>query len=144
LNADVQGVTATLLTENGKVLIAGGSTAGTNATAVRTVQLYDQVANTISAAGTIQLGTARWQHTATLLPDGRVLIAGGANTGGPTAKAEIFVPTAAAGAGAFVPTMDSLVTRTSHGASLQPDGNVWIAGGAPGSPTTNSTEVFTP
>src|SRR5215469_7163337 len=55
--------TATLLL-NGKVLVAGGLTAGIGA------QLYDPTTGQWTATG--PLATNRYSHTATLLPNGRV------------------------------------------------------------------------
>src|SRR5206468_11822090 len=66
-------------------------------------------------------------HSATLLPDGTVLIAGGR---GPTGEivqiAELFDPNASA----FMPiTMDGGTPRAGHSATLLTDGRVLIAGG---------------
>ena len=66
--------TATLLT-NGKVLIAGGSlgdSLGFNPLA--TAELYDPDSGIFNPTG--GMTTPRMAHSATLLPDGRVLIAG--------------------------------------------------------------------
>jgi hypothetical protein len=41
------------------------------------------------------MATARLQHTATLLPDGRVLITGGSILTSSIAKAEVYEPVAA-------------------------------------------------
>ncbi|NPD27212.1 hypothetical protein [Corallococcus exiguus] len=73
---------------------------------------------------------ARAAHTATTLPDGRVLIAGGyrpeANGTRPvSATTELFNPAE----GTFIPGPD-VGARAFHTASLLPDGRVFLAGGA--------------
>ncbi len=73
--------TATLL-PNGKVLIAGGYYGlGSGASNyLNSTELYDPATGTLTAAGT--LPAPRAGHSATLLPDGNVLIAAGGNFGG--------------------------------------------------------------
>ena len=92
---------ATLL-PNGTVLIAGGETevcTGNScmfAGSVAGAELYDPSAGTFAATG--DMTAARETHTATLLNDGRVLIAGGTSYGGigiffgGTASAELYTP----------------------------------------------------
>src|SRR5436190_8433919 len=70
--------TATLLT-NGKVLVVGGRSTGTNYLA--SAELYDLATGTWSFTG--PLNKARASHTATLLPNGKVLIAGGFSNSNP-------------------------------------------------------------
>ena len=75
--------TATLLAD-GRVLLAGGrgSTKEGNTILLNAVlasaELYEPKTGTFSPTGS--MAAARWGHTATLLGDGRVLIAGGADT----------------------------------------------------------------
>lgn len=74
LTTDRQGHTATLLT-NGKVLIAGGSATLAGLPVWASAELFDPAGTSFTPTGS--MGTPRVGHTATLLPDGRVLIAGG-------------------------------------------------------------------
>ncbi len=53
-------------------------------------ELYDPATGTWTATGS--LGTARDRHTATLLPSGKVLVAGGDNGAGVLSSAELYDP----------------------------------------------------
>ena len=68
--------TATLLL-NGKVLVAGGFlfVDGSNSISLNSADLYDPSFNTWTTV--TSMSTARYSHTATILPNGKVLVAGG-------------------------------------------------------------------
>ena len=85
--------TATLLA-TGKVLVAGGGGACSAGTCQQfsSAELYDPATKTWTF--TSPMNHVRLAHTATLMQDGRVLVAGGSNiTEGCLANAEIFDPT---------------------------------------------------
>jgi N-acetylneuraminic acid mutarotase len=123
--------TATLL-QNGKVLIAGGLGArAMGATPLKSAELYDPTTGTWSPTG--MLGTARFYHTAVLLTNGKVLVAGGVSQlvadGGfasPLDSAEIYDPAS----GVWNPAGNFSTARGAHTATLLQDGRVLIAGGA--------------
>lgn len=69
---------------------------------------------------------ARYQHTATLLPSGKVLIAGGYGNAGPLATAELYDPTNKT----FQLTGNMPVPLWRHSATLLQDGTVLLAGGS--------------
>src|SRR5436305_890850 len=72
------------------------------------------------------LSEARADHTATLLPDGRVLIAGGMVENGVYLDSmEIYDPKT----GSFKPGGTMSSKRVGHSATLLPNGKVLIAGG---------------
>jgi parallel beta-helix repeat protein len=135
--------TATLL-NNGLVLIAGGSTNG-NGDGISSAELFDPSNNTFTALGAT-MTTPRGGHTATLLDDGTVLIAGGFfNSATNSTTAEIYFPTSKTFT-ALAPTLT--VGRSNHTATRLPDGTVLLAGGDPtdinvGNPSS-SAEIYNP
>ena len=82
--------TATLLAD-GRVLVAGGEGQGSSHGGLASAEIYDPATGTWTPTGS--LGQAREQHTATLLANGRVLVAGGEAPGGAAlASAELYDP----------------------------------------------------
>ncbi|HLD47503.1 MAG TPA: kelch repeat-containing protein, partial [Desulfobaccales bacterium] len=59
---------------NGKILIAGGWNSTGGGTYLASAELYDPVAKTWSPTG--DMAAERYNHTATLLPNGKVLVVG--------------------------------------------------------------------
>ena len=117
---------------DGRFLITGGlQLRGNGFGASTNAEIYDPNTNTFSVTGRMNVG--RWLHSATLLSDGRVLIAGGRDnncTGTcpvySLASAEIYDPST----GVFTPTTGSLnLSRWGHTAALLQDGQVLILGG---------------
>ena len=130
------GHTATLL-NSGKVLIAGGLTEnGGSSTAIATAEIYDPATGTFAATGSMT--TARVYHTATLLSNGEVLIAGG-NSGGVTlASAELYDPTA----GTYTATGSMRFAEAEQTATLLKSGNVLVAGGLDQSQSSPGSELY--
>src|SRR6266496_943730 len=84
------------------------------------------------------LATARDSHTATLLPSGKVLVAGGQNDSGKLDRAELYDPVA----GTWSSTGRLDVARRFHTATLRPSGKVLVAGGEANLPS--SAELYDP
>ena len=124
------GHTATLL-GNGKVLITGGTSGGSSEAAVSSVELYDPATDMFTAT-VGGMTAAHVSHTATLLQNGKVLIAGGdviffngiQNTGIMSLNtAETFDPST----GMFTKTTGNMtVPRESHTATLLNSGKVLL------------------
>src|SRR2546430_800844 len=85
------------------------------------------------------LGTPRLDHTATLLPNGKVLVAGGDFLFGVLASAELYDPAS----GTWTATGSLVTGRSAHTATLLPDGKVLVAAGDNGG-SLASAELYDP
>ena len=84
------------------------------------------------------MSTVRESHTATLLPNGQVLVAGGFG-GIPLTSAELYDPTT----GTWTTTGSMDVAHFNHTATSLRNGFVLVAGGNNGE-TVTSAEVYHP
>lgn len=129
---------------DGRVLVAGGTHwfAGRPGVPLASAEIYDPATGRFHAAHGL-MAFARDRPTATLLPDGSVLVAGGQNGGAEPAQAEIFDPKRET----FSTLPSPLTTpRMAHSAESLPDGMVLLSGGwstAQGA-TTGNAETFDP
>jgi WD40 repeat protein len=83
-----------ILLPNGKVLIAGGWVFGSGGSGVlASTELYDPVSNRFAApASTASMSSPREYSTATLLPNGKVLIAGGDDGDDNLSASDLYTP----------------------------------------------------
>jgi hypothetical protein len=140
MTAAREGHTVTLLSD-GRVLITGGCN---NAVADRVVcdnyldsaEIWNQATNAFTVTAG-KMTAARAEHTATLLPDGRVLIAGGKNATSVLSSAEIFDPAT----GLFTPTGNLGAARKGQTATALGDGRILLAGGYSNAPLS-SAEIY--
>ena len=128
--------TATLLT-NGMVLVAGGfgCCSSTNA-ALASAELYNPASGTWAFTGVMT--TTRKYHTAALLTNGMVMVAGGTDRfGNILSSAELYNPAT----GTWTATGTMTQPRESHTATLLTNGQVLIVGG---SAAVTNAELFNP
>ena len=134
------GLIATLL-YNGKVLVAGGTDTGKPVDPLASAELYDPSAGTWSPTGS--MATGRAFASATLLPSGEVLVAGGViSPDGTLGKsAELYDPAT----GTWSSAGSMAAARDHQMAVLLIDGRVLIMGGqgSDGKPLATA-ELYTP
>jgi hypothetical protein len=133
------GPEATLL-RDGNVLITGGGDSGGAGTNIVAAEIFDVQSMKFRSTGPMHY--PRIAHTATLLTDGQVLIAGGRGLE-VYATAEIYDPKT----GAFTETGRMLTARYKHTAGLLSDGRVLIAGGSDDRDwrgTLSNAEIYDP
>jgi N-acetylneuraminic acid mutarotase len=128
LSAPRTQASATTLLDGRVLILGGGSEASPGYRSTNAAELFDPA--TGKWTPTTPMSTARAFHTATLLPNGEVLVAGGASIyhgarGKVVATAEIYDPESATWHNA--PNMS--VARYHHTAAPLPDGRVLVAGG---------------
>ncbi|PYL08557.1 MAG: hypothetical protein DME33_06870 [Verrucomicrobia bacterium] len=138
--------TATLL-PNGQVLVTGGTPCGDvigdcPPSPRGSAELYDPITGTWTETGSFDI--ARWYHTATLLPNGQVLVAGGIagnpqDPGESLTSAELYD----LATGTWRPTGSMSIAHSHHTATLLPSGQVLVAGGYSGS-NALSAELYDP
>jgi hypothetical protein len=130
--------TAVLLAD-GKVLVAGGNGGASGGGSLATAERYDPATGAWSATGA--MNTGRTAATATSLPEGQVLVAGGYDSSGlALASTELYDPVSSQWTG----TGAMRGARYFHTATLLPDGNVLLAGGANDAGSLATTELHVP
>ncbi|MGO9451908.1 MAG: kelch repeat-containing protein [Candidatus Binataceae bacterium] len=133
--------TATLL-PNGKVLIAGGQSGG--GAFLASTELYDPASNTFASSGsTATMNTGRVGAVAILLPNGKVLIAGGIDNSGRLSSTELYDPVSNTFASSAA-TASMNAGREFPTGTLLPNGKVLVAGGQGNSAILSSTDLYTP
>jgi hypothetical protein len=135
--------TATLL-PSGKVLVAGGYVQNPNAVSLNSAELYDPSTDSWTPTGN-SMTTGRYWHTATLLPDGKVLVTGGHNIpGGTLNQAELYDPNDGPNGRWSLLSQTMFTARYFHSATLLPGGKVLVAGGWNGATAFSSAELYDP
>jgi hypothetical protein len=141
------GQTATLL-RDGTVLVAGGCADAQCMTTLASVDIWTASAaegDGGEGAGSFAPGpsmaTARHHHTATVLNNGEILMAGGANSSGASLPtSEVYLPLAREWLG----TSAMLMARAFHVGALLNDGRVLVAGGCNPATCISFAETFSP
>jgi N-acetylneuraminic acid mutarotase len=130
--------TATLLPD-GRVLVVGGT--GSGGESLQSALLYTPDSGTGSWGSAGTLTTARGWHTAALMQNGTVLVAGGQSAPGTfTSTSQIYTPNA--GAGTWSSESSFATARMRHTATVLTDGRMLLAGGEAGpNPLTYPTNA---
>jgi hypothetical protein len=124
------------LLPNGQILVVGGNT---GSVLLASAELYDLASGTWLPTGSLSL--ARRLHTATLLPDGKVLVVGGLGSDNlPISLTELYN----AVSGTWSSAGSLPVAFEGHTATLLPGGQVLIAGGYNNGSALATTFLYEP
>jgi Galactose oxidase, central domain/Kelch motif len=136
MSVDRYDFTATLL-RDGRVLVVGGYSLSSVGRSTELSELYDPATGRWTSTGSLR--TPRRNHTATLLPNGTVLVAGGFNSDGWLRSAELYDPAS----GRWKRVAPMTTAREGASAVLLGNGRVLVAGG--GNPSAlQSAELYDP
>ena len=136
-----------ILLRDGRVLVVGGITlavreGGLFPSLATDAEIYDATANSWST--TAPMGFDRLGQSATLLADGRVLVAGGQDGATTFRSTEIYNPTE----DRWISAAPMGSGRWGHAAALLPDGDVFVVGGTGEEPNAQSialsAEIYDP
>lgn len=134
--------------EDGRVLVVGGFSVGF--TELNTAEIYDPRTNTWTLTGSLKLQRAE-DFTAALLPDGRVLVAGGYIATTFTQHGPVFLPTNTSEiwdprTGLWSPASPMSSPRGEFTSTELEDGRILAAGGTinPAATPTATSEIYDP
>jgi len=127
-----------VLLRDGRVLVVGGNSSEASAdSALASAEVYDPKTGKFTVAA---MHSPRIEATATLLPDGRALVAGGSDGKQALTSAEVYDPTT----NEFTSTGSMATARYFHTATPLPGGKVLVAGGRTASGITATAELYDP
>ncbi len=137
---EVRGAHTATLLANGRTLAVGGASTGSLANALASAELHDPaIGQWLTQPNSPN--QPRHSHTATLLANGKVLIAGGSDFNGQMRFSELYDPAN----DTWTRTGDLLVSRSGHTATLLRNGKVLVTGGIQaGGTILDSAELFDP
>ena len=136
MNEARSGAAAVRLSD-GRVLVTGGSTTLDGVTSITsTTEIYDPASNLWSDAGAMIVPRAG--HTASALPDGRVVIAGGSSE--PFFSLEVYDPATEL----FTFAGSATLARSGHAAAVLGDGRVLFVGGTVDGVPTRAADIYDP
>jgi len=123
---------------DGNILVEGGCNKGNCGTVAKTAELFNPTTRSWALTGSLKTG--RDYHTATLLGDGRVLVAGGYTVQGASNSVEIYDSLT----GTWLPAAGMNYGRALHSATGLSDGRAIVAGGLAGFLPSDLTEIYDP